>query len=231
MSDAALQRPGPELSSAVAGQTRRYFVRQLNPMPRLVAALACLMFGPAFAQPFAPTPPDMLGPYYPDVLPADQDADLVQIRGQAKAAAGRRLELAGRLLETSGQPVAGAKIEIWQTDANGRYIHSQDAAGKPRDPFFQGFGTALTGPDGAFAFRTVRPVAYGSRPPHIHVRVLADGRPPLVTQLYLPEGVREPGLSPRGTADRLARQTIRLEPGEVLKGRIHLVLAPALARR
>lgn len=204
----------------------------LNSMPKLFAVLACLACGIAFAQSLLPTPPDMLGPYYPDVLPADRDSDLVQIRGQANEAVGRRLQLSGRVLETSGQAVAGARIEIWQTDANGRYIHSQDVSGGTRDPFFQGFGTAVTGSDGAFGFRTVVPVAYGSRPPHIHVRVLAEGRTPLVTQLYLPDRVREPGLSPHGEADRQARQTLKIEAaGEALKGNIDLVLAPATGSR
>jgi protocatechuate 3,4-dioxygenase, beta subunit len=204
----------------------------LDAMPKLFAVLACLACSLAFAQSLLPTPADMLGPYYPDVLPADQDSDLVQIRGQTKEAAGRRLRLAGRVLETTGQPVPQARVEIWQTDANGRYIHSQVASGKARDPFFQGFGTAVTGADGGFAFRTVVPVAYGRRPPHVHVRVLAEGRAPFVTQLYLPDRVREPGLSPRGESDRQARQTLRLEAaGEGLKGHIDLVLAPAAGGR
>jgi protocatechuate 3,4-dioxygenase, beta subunit len=195
---------------------------------RLLPALVCLLVGSAGAQPLLPTPSDMLGPYYPDILPNDQDSDLVQIRGLANEAAGQRLRLAGRVIEVGGQPVAGARIEIWQTDANGRYIHSQDTSTQARDPFFQGFGWMNTGVDGGYRFRTVAPVAYGSRPPHIHVRVVAPGRPPLVTQLYFPQRVSEPGLPRRMESDRLTRQTMGVDGGEggELRANFDFVLPP-----
>ena len=132
-----------------------------------------------------PTPRQTLGPYYPDRFPADVDADLVVLRGSEARAAGTVTHIAGRVLGLDGQPVAGARVEIWQCDANGRYIHSRDGGPRPRDAAFQGYGRAVSGADGAYGFRTIRPVAYPGRTPHIHFAVAAPGREALVTQMYV----------------------------------------------
>jgi protocatechuate 3,4-dioxygenase beta subunit len=81
-------------------------------------------------------------------------------------------------------------VEIWQCDANGRYIHRGDDGGRPRDPGFQGYGRFETGRDGGYRFRTIKPVLYPGRAPHIHVAVQTPGRRPLVTQIYV-EGAPE----------------------------------------
>jgi protocatechuate 3,4-dioxygenase beta subunit len=77
---------------------------------------------------------------------------------------------------------------------------------------FQGRGRLLTAADGGFAFRTIRPVTYPGRTPHIHVLVAAPGRPDLVTQLYV-DG--EPGNARDGLFNRLspaARELVLLRP-------------------
>lgn len=178
------------------------------------AAFAILAATTASAQtrPVQPTPPDMRGPYYPDRLPIDRDANLTQIAGEARAAQGQALELSGRVLDVRGQPLAGVRVEIWQTDTNGRYIHTGDRGRGDRDPGFQGFGATVTGADGRYAFRTVVPKAYGSRPPHIHVRLLRDDREALVTQIYFPQATSEPGVSAAWARQRDLGQTLRLTP-------------------
>ena len=163
----------------------------------------------AVAQSLQPTPRDMRGPYYPDRLPADRDADLTQIAGHARSAQGQVLALGGRVLDRNGQALAGVRIEIWQTDANGRYIHSGDRGRGVRDPGFQGFGATVTSADGRYAFRTVVPKAYESRPPHLHVRLLRNDREVLVTQIYFPQATREPGVSPEWARQRDLGQTLR----------------------
>lgn len=151
----------------------------------LLGAAAGLAIRPGAAAPAAlrATPAQTAGPFYPDRLPADRDSDLVQVRGVAARAEGIVTHLSGRVLGRDGRPISGATVEIWQCDARGLYRHSADRPGQ-RDGAFQGFGRTLTGADGHYAFRTIRPVAYPGRTPHIHVLVRAPGRL-LVTQVYV----------------------------------------------
>ena len=140
----------------------------------------------ARAAALAPTPAQTAGPFYPrdDEKPADRDGDLVRLRGRAGNAAGSILHVAGRVLRPDGSPIVNARVEIWQANAKGVYNHPRDG----HDPTFQGYGAVATDRDGRYAFRTIKPAAYGSiffrRTPHIHFRIAATGLPPLVTQMY-----------------------------------------------
>jgi len=95
--------------------------------------------------------------------------------------------LTGRVLDTNGDPLPGAAVEIWQTDTTGVYDHPNDSSTASRDRGFQFYGTAIAGDDGTYAFRTVRPGYYEPRPKHIHVKVKLDGRELLTTQFYFDE--------------------------------------------
>ncbi|WP_209318784.1 dioxygenase family protein [Falsiroseomonas selenitidurans] len=152
------------------------------------AALATPWLGGiAGAQPAAalvPTPRQTPGPYYPVDWTGDADGDLVRVTGTDAAAQGVVTHLRGRVLDAQGAPVAGAVVEIWQCDAFGRYRHPRDRQ-DGRDPGFQGRGRVQAAADGSYAFRTIRPVAYPGRTPHIHAAVAASGRAPLVTQFYV----------------------------------------------
>lgn len=134
-----------------------------------------------------PTPPGSEGPFYP--LPAmrydDADNDLVKIEGRVAEAGGEIVRIGGRVLDSSGQPLVGARVEIWQCDVNGRYLHRGDRGGMERDAAFQGFGFDTTTAGGEYSFRTIRPVPYPGRAPHIHVKVLVGGRERLTTQFYV----------------------------------------------
>jgi protocatechuate 3,4-dioxygenase beta subunit len=137
------------------------------------------------AAPLRATPAQTEGPFYPDRMPADTDPDLVRIAGKMRDAGGEILDLTGRVVGLDGRPIAGAKVEIWQVDANGRYIHSADASRGGSDPLFQGFGRTTVDGQGGYGFRTIKPVPYGLRTPHIHYKVYRpDGRV-LTTQLML----------------------------------------------
>lgn len=131
------------------------------------------------------TPAQTAGPYYPESFPADVDDDLIRLRGVDARAAGTVAHISGRVLSLDGRPMAGAQVEIWQCDANGRYLHPADRGGKARDSAFQGYGRTTSAADGTYRFRTIRPVAYSERTPHIHFAVKAPQGRELVTQMYV----------------------------------------------
>ncbi len=162
-------------------------------MPPIVsrrAATAALVALPwawtgAPAQPARPlklTPAQTEGPFYPVALPADADADLLR-NGTAAYAKGQPAWVQGTVQDLQGQPVAGAQVEIWQCDHDGHYHHPGD--GGRADPSFQGFGRVTVAADGRWRFRTIRPVAYRGRTPHIHVKVKLGRHELLTTQLYV----------------------------------------------
>jgi len=154
---------------------------------RAFAALAGLALGlplSTIARLLEPTPAQTAGPFYPEQPPKDNDSDLTRVRGRAGTASGLITDLGGRVFDRNGTPVRGARVEIWQCDALGRYHHPRDSGGE-RDEDFQGFGAMLTDTGGAYRFRTIKPVPYPGRTPHIHFAVFAGLSPVLVTQLYV----------------------------------------------
>jgi protocatechuate 3,4-dioxygenase beta subunit len=180
-----------------------------------------------FAEQLAETSPVGEGPFYPDELPLDTDNDLLLINDAITPAVGEVTHLTGRVLTTTGQPMRNAFVEIWQCDANGVYHHPGDRRG-PADPNFQGFGHTVAGQDGAYRFRTIVPVAYPGRTPHIHVKVLGAEVEALTTQMYVagnPDNLRD-GLYRRlGRAAELV--TVELQPdGEGRRALFDIVLGP-----
>jgi protocatechuate 3,4-dioxygenase beta subunit len=137
-----------------------------------------------------PTPELTKGPFYPVLKPLDKDADLTVIAGRTGRAQGKVVHMTGRVLKPNGEPVRGAKVEIWQANTHGRYAHPSDSNPAPLDPNFQGFGIQTTDNEGRYHFKTIKPGAYPSspdrmRPPHIHVDVFGK-RDHLVTQMFFP---------------------------------------------
>ena len=150
-------------------------------------AAAILPFGGALAA--LRTPGQGSGPFYPRSKPLDRDNDLISVQGATGRPRGRVLHLAGRVLDATGKPLAGARVEIWQANAFGRYDHPGDRRDVPLDPNFQGYGEDRTDAGGAYGFRTILPAPYPAsatwmRPPHIHFSVSGAGFQPLVTQMY-----------------------------------------------
>lgn len=124
--------------------------------------------------------------FYPDHLPLDTDNDLVTINDSLTPAVGEITWLGGRLLTAAGSPVRNATIEIWQCDSTGVYLHSQTGGDRAkRDRNFQCFGRFVTGSTGEYVFRTIKPVPYPGRTPHIHAAVKIRGRKELVSQCYI----------------------------------------------
>jgi protocatechuate 3,4-dioxygenase beta subunit len=188
----------------------------------LAAALgsaASLALPGRLTQAAAPTPRQGEGPFYPTALPSDIDSDLVRVTGADAAALGQVTHVTGRVLDRQGRPLPGLLIEIWQCDANGRYLHQGDRRGQ-RDPGFQGFGRALADASGGYRFRTIRPVAYPGRTPHIHFKVLRASDELLTTQMYVAGEVlnERDGLYRRLDSDERERLTVTLRPAPELEG-------------
>jgi len=130
-----------------------------------------------------PTSRQTSGPFYPRTKPLDSDADLVRVAGRSEPAKGTVTRLAGRVLDPRGHAVPDALVEIWQCDSFGRYHHPRDGGGL--DPNFQGYGRTETDGLGGYLFRTIRPVPYPGRTPHIHFAISAPNFPRLTTQMYV----------------------------------------------
>lgn len=161
-------------------QSRRFFVSTI-----LGAIGLSALAKPASAA--TPTPPAAEGPFYPTptMRRADVDNDLVKILGSVEEAGGEVIILKGRVLDRAGAPLADRRIEIWQCDMNGKYLHSGDRQAIEFDPAFQGFGHDITGPDGSYEFRTIKPVTYPGRTPHIHVKIIEGEQEVLTSQFYI----------------------------------------------
>lgn len=172
----------------------------------------------AFAEELVRTPSQTEGPFYPDKLPLDTDNDLLVINEDITPAVGDVTLLSGRILNASGTPLRNALVEIWQCDNNGAYLHSETDNSEKRDGHFQGFGRFLTGSSGEYLFRTIKPVAYPGRTPHVHFAIKMKGRKLLVTQCYIeghPGNARD-GIY-RSIRDEKARKSVTI-PFVPLKG-------------
>jgi protocatechuate 3,4-dioxygenase, beta subunit len=137
-----------------------------------------------FAEVLTVTPEQTEGPYYPTALPLDTDNDLLVINDSITPAVGVITYLSGRILNPSGLPVKNAMMEIWHADNTGAYVHPSSMGYANRDRNFQGFGRFMTGRDGEYFFRTIRPGLYTGRTRHIHFKVKVAGMPTLTSQLY-----------------------------------------------
>jgi protocatechuate 3,4-dioxygenase beta subunit len=130
------------------------------------------------------------GPYFKPSSP--QRADLVE-----PGSKGRLVEISGQVLTRSCQPVERALVDLWHADELGEY----DNAG------FRYRGHLFTDAEGRYRFRTVMPALYPSRTRHYHVKVQAEQRPVLTTQLYFPgePANRRDGLFRRELLMRMAQ--------------------------
>jgi len=187
----------------------------------------------SFAGPLVPTPGQTEGPFYPIEFPPDIDNDLVQVTGQAAQALGQVTHIVGRVVTVGGHPVRGATIEIWQCDANGIYRHPR-ASGQARiDHAFQGYGRTRVDDEGNYHFRTIKPVPYPGRTPHIHFAIHVPGQGRLITQMYIrgePLNARDGVLN--SIRDARARDSVMVplaagqspEPG-TLQGQFDIVVS------
>jgi protocatechuate 3,4-dioxygenase beta subunit len=152
------------------------------------------------------TPSTVAGPFYPVVRGLEQDTDLTRLAGHRNSAKGQIIHVVGRVLSQRGEPVAGARVELWQANTFGRYDHPSDPNPAPVDPDFQGYAVQLTDGEGRFRFTTIKPGPYPGdggriRTPHIHFDVSGhvDRR---ITQLFFAG-------EPLNAQDRILQQVPR----------------------
>lgn len=133
------------------------------------------------------------GPVWSEV--SEEDSDLTTNAGTGSPAIGERIIVTGRVLDEDGLAVPGTVVEVWQTNACGRYVHWRDTEfPAPLDPNFHGVGRCLTDADGTYRFTSIRPGAYpwgnhpnAWRPAHIHFSLMGPSLGSrLVTQMYFP---------------------------------------------
>jgi len=174
-----------------------------------------------FAEELVHTPKQTEGPFYPDKLPLDTDNDLLIVNDAITPAVGEVTYLTGRILDAKGDPIRNALVEIWQVDNEGAYIHSKDPNHAKHDKNFQGFGRFLTGSTGEYLFRTVKPVPYPGRTPHIHFKIRKSGKELLTTQCYVkghPNNARD-GIY-RSLKDPKARDSVTIDFAPIPDSRI-----------
>jgi len=165
-----------------------------------------------FAEELVRTAAQTEGPFYPDKLPLDTDNDLLVLNDSITPAVGAITHLSGRVLDANGTPIRNAVVEIWQVDNHGAYLHSRSGNRDKRDANFQGFGRFLTGSTGEYYFRTIKPVPYPGRTPHIHVQVRQGSKELLTTQCYIRnEPLNERDGVLRAVADPKARESLMVD--------------------
>lgn len=232
---AAACAPGTACAPDAAGALACPSLRRAAPPPVrrlwLARALACAtLAAPGWAlrvQAQTPTEPPARrlarmteGPFYPAAgwraaQGRDWDADLTRVAAAdpARRALGEHLALRLQVRDGAGRRVDGCEVEIWQCDALATYHHPRVAAERI-DRGFQGFGAGRSDGEGRVAFRTIRPVPYPGRTPHVHVKLRHPAFGEVTSQLFVEgdAGNDRDGLWRSLPAEDRAVLALRLQP-------------------
>lgn len=154
----------------------------------MAAATAGFTIAGSLAEALTLTPAQTPGPFYPlaDDIPLDKDNDLVYIGDNLTPASGTITHITGRVLDSNGNPIRNALVELWHADVNGVYPHYTGPGPNPSaDRNFAGFGQFLTGTSGRYKFRTIKAGLYPGRARHFHWGITVPGRATrFATQTY-----------------------------------------------
>lgn len=215
---------------------RRRFIGQAS----AVGAMLPWVGRTTVAQDLAQTPPQTSGPFYPVPEIAKQphsDADLTRRATEGPLAEGELIEVRGTVVGIDGRPLSGAVVELWQACHSGRYQHQADSNQAPLDPNFQYWARLVCDSQGAYRFQSIIPGKYPGRTPHIHLRVLAEGFPELVTQMYFQqfgESNQKDGIYSRLSMQQKESVTVsfaKQEGAGSMQGDFRMVLARAATDR
>jgi protocatechuate 3,4-dioxygenase beta subunit len=136
---------------------------------------------------------EITGPVFGHNILGELDNDLIHnFAKPGESAIGQRIIVYGQVLDERGKGVPGALLEFWQANAGGRYRHKKEGYIAPLDPNFGGCGRTITGKDGSYCLRTIKPGPYpwpngpnDWRPAHIHFSIFGHGfAQRLITQMY-----------------------------------------------
>lgn len=209
------------MNESVLLRARRRFLAGMTVGGAALTVPGLFSISGLFAEELMLTPRQTEGPFYPDHLPLDTDNDLIIVNDDITPAVGEITHLSGRILDSKGDPIRDALVEIWQVDNNGIYLHSGSNNHAARDSNFQGFGRFLTGSSGEYYFRTIKPTLYPGRTRHIHFAIKMKGREKWTTQCYVkgePQNERDFVL--KGVTDLEARESLIVDFSPVKGSRI-----------
>ena len=167
------------------------------------------MGGAGAQKPRRPPPRDREGPFYISNVPVVTNLNRFGKRGEVMRIEGRVMNAAA-----PDKPIAGARLEIWQTDGTGHYFPETNGDYSDfRDSDIDMRGTVIAGADGRFSVMSLFPKEYWPRPSHIHYWIRAEGFRSLVTQHYLDT---RPRGRPHRTAQVIRTQTPALYPAPTI---------------
>lgn len=156
-----------------------------------------------------PTARDAEGPFFVANTPVVENLNRFGKTGEAMRIAGHVMNAA-----SPNEPVAAARLELWQTDGTGRYYPQNNGDYSDyKDSEIDMRGTIFTDTQGRFSVMSLFPGEYEPRPSHIHYWVRAVGFRPLVTQHYLDA---PPGNRPYRTAKVDRSQAIAVFPAPTI---------------
>lgn len=202
-----------------SNNSRRQFLRSAS-AGAAFGSMAMFDVPGALAEELVRTPSQTEGPFYPVDLPLDTDNDLLVINDGITPAVGEITHLSGRILNAKGEPLRNALVEIWQVDNNGAYLHKGSENRDKWDENFQGFGRFLTGSTGEYYFRTIKPVPYPGRTPHIHFAVKMKGRDKWTSQCYIKGHPGNPRDGIWSRIEKKARDSVTIDFAPVKDSRI-----------
>jgi hydroxyquinol 1,2-dioxygenase len=191
-----------------------------------VLGLSMLVVGLNNRRPPEATESTVFGPFFVEGAPRFANGDDIAV-----GAPGEPCFMQGRVLRVDGEPIAGARIDIWQADEDGFYDVQYADLDEPR-----GRGYLETGDDGRFWFWSVKPEAYPipadgpvgellaaggrgpMRPAHVHFKVTAEGFQTLITHVFVEGDSYLDSDAVFGVRSHLIGRFERHEPGEAPDG-------------
>lgn len=119
-------------------------------------------------------------------MPSDfaSSNNLIKKAGSFYRAHGEVIFLQGKITDSFGVPIMGAVVEIWQTNAAGKYHTLLEADSKYIDKYFNMSGQSISDNMGNYYFVTIMPGPIAGRAPHINANIYHSKFGRLETEIY-----------------------------------------------
>jgi protocatechuate 3,4-dioxygenase, beta subunit len=122
---------------------------------------------------------------YPGAAAIPTGNNLLKPAGKAVEAEGQPLTLQGVVRDRRCAPVAGAVVELWQSNPFGRWLLAEPRDIATPEPTFAGAGRTYTDQEGRFTFVTAFPAPIGKRAPMLNIKLSGEAIKPVSTALFL----------------------------------------------